>query len=786
MSSGSAPGTGPLRRRDVPGWAELWQAPVFCLGLAALVCVLLLRPTHGEQPGGLRAVYDQAQAALDLGDLAAARLALRAILDAPQQEQITPAEVQYLKGSLLLVEAGRQSPLPCDKPDAHAPYQAALRELKEIAAQAAKYVPPRLPYRIALAQLGSEPLKAANLDQVEQTLEANFADRPEGYRLLANLRPRLDPPDLVGAIRAADQLLLLPGISKPNLLRLKKADYLSQLRKWPDVTKAVSGIPADAGEYPQALQWRALAAYHQQQWGEAANLYEAVPARQMTPQSLLFSGLCYERLKRTTEAADAWEQVWREHVRTPEAARAKVCLAELAFEQSNWQESVRCLREMLTTRRAVDFTNPYLTAEELRKLILKVGSRLIHLARWDDLRQLAEAAQPWDLGGKAEAWLALAWQALAESGRSPLPAEQAYAQAADYAFRAASLARGQEKQALLHRAGRDALLAKAPQQAHRALGELLALPPDPPLRPLVLIDLAEALAEQNQVQSACDRLREAILLPGSHEAKARLRLVALLLADKRYAEARLELEPAAALVTRPGAGPEAMEAAHLWALFLYHEVVNQKTPQMLSAIAAGEKALAYAAQHPRAAQTRYLLGELLLGLAEPAAADETLIKLDRASLEQRASRLWQAYQYFQAAAEDLGKPEAVVNFPKADAIRNALIGQAECLYYLGFMRQEYTNDAVPKRDSCYQEAGTLFQNVAFRQERTADGLYCLRLLARCQKQRGLFTEARETLRDALQQLERMTDEQLAAPARAPVRDRKSWEQLLKSELDQVP
>jgi tetratricopeptide (TPR) repeat protein len=782
----SAPDRVPGRRGAVPGWAELWQVPLFCLGVAALVTVLSFRPAEGDQGLPGRDPFEQMQAALDRGDVTGARRLLHRLVTNPAEARLTPEELKYLRGSVLLAEATKLHPLPCTKEEGHLLYRAAAAELQTVQAQGVKHLSPRLGFRLAVAKAGSTTIDTGLVQAIEQSLETNFTDRGAGYELVAALRVHLTPPDYMGAIRAIDQLLVKPHVTSLSALRLQKVKFLTQLKKWPEVDKAAAGIPGDAAEYAQALQLRAQAAYHLGLWGEAVNLFSQVPPRQMTPASLLFQGLSLQRLKKTPEAVRVWGQLWREHHQSPETVRARVSYAEILFDQSNWAETVACLEQVLREQKPEALENAYLTRDELQKLVVKVGERLIHLVRWPDLVKLAEAARPWRLDGKPELWLAWAWHAQAQTGTASLAPEQAYARAAEHAVRAAAHLSGAEKEALLMLAGQDALKAKAPQQAQRALGELLALNPDPNLKPLVMIELAEALFHLKQVGFACDRLREASRLPGPHEARARLRLAEILIAEKRYPEAALELEPAAALVTRPGAGKEAMSAAHRWALFLYHDVVVQRAPKLLQAIDAGEKALVYAASDPQATQTRYLLGLLLLQLVDPHRLSADVLRTEKTALEQRAARLWQAHQLFQATAEELAKSEVLTpQLDKTEAHRGARLRQADCLYYLGVLRGDIQSDVVPQRDVCYREAARLYQAMAHELDHSTEGLYALLFLAKCQKNTAKFIEARETLRNALELLDRLSDTDLARSVYG-LRTREAWRQLLQAELDQVP
>lgn len=780
------PATKPGRRwRTVrsPRWRELWQIPCLCLGLAA--CLASFTFFHGSRLVG-PSTYEQYQTvlrAIDQQDLTQARALFQKL---PATSELSPSDRAYLEGSLLLADALQAFPLPVSQSDAQEAFTRARAALEQVMLLNPKAVPPRLHYRLAVAQIGSTTLLTVQaVDTLEHALEVNTVDRLVGYALVKRLRLLLSPTDHLGAMRALDLQLSLCEGEAQYPLRLEKAKLLAQLERWGDITKVVSPIPVDATEYSQAIQWQAKAASQQKQWGEAVRLWARCVPRELTALSLLEFGHCQLQLKNHGEAKLLWERVWKEHLATPEAVAAQCRLVELAQAQARYHDATTGIVALLSTRQSADYANTYVTLPQLTTLVTSLAERMITLRRWDDLRQLGEASLRWPFAGHAYDWLSQAWFASADPSAtttSVTPASsKAYAQAADYAWKAALALPASEKPRLLLAAGQSALLGKNYALAQKALGELLSLNPEAKLRPVVLIGLAETLQSQKQYVLAADRLREALMLPGHHEAQARLRLAYLLLLDDAlHPEAGKQLESAAALVNRPESGPEARTACHRWATYLYSAVFTQKSHQILQAIQACEKALQFASPHPEAAQTKYLLAELLLADSQPSSPLTQSLSNDEL-LRKQAQQLWQACQYFQQAAEEFTKPDAIVSSTqqKEVFIRYAQFGQAECWFQLGSLRA-FAPSAVPSADGCWQRAGNLYQILAEGSALRVEVLKAYLELSKCQEKRGLFAEMNETLRDAQQQLQQVKDEDLAMRSRFSVLTRSQWERVLKS------
>lgn len=762
-----------------PRWRDLWQIPCLCMGLIA--CLGATWHFHGADWFGNRE-QQQAQQVLELldqGRLADAQHLYRELL---RLKQLDDSILQpYLEGCLTLADALRLHPLPSRSKEAREAYLKARELFQQILTQKTKDVPQRLHYRLALAALGASELTPVALDTIEQSLDANVTDRAEGLELLARLRQQLSPPDTIGALRALDmKLSQSQGTASPKLL-LWKADLLAQLSRWAEIGKTVANIAPESAAYSQSLHWQALAAFEQEYWGESVRLWGMMPPRELNAQALLCYGEAQLQMKSPIEARQLWERLWREHLQSPEAVVAQSRLAALAQQQDRWHDAVQVMTALLSTRKATDYQSKYLSLKQLGGKVEELAKQLQQRHRWDDLRHLGEVSLAWSFEGKAERWLSQAWHGIAIQSEASPVANKAFGQAADFAWKAAQLANEVDKPALLLLAGEDALKGRSFQQAQKAFAELLSLKPDQKYLPRVLMGLADTLTEQKQYLFAADRLREAIPIAGNLEAAARLKLAHVLLQiDKNSVEVGKQLEQAAGLVVRPDSGEEAKSACHQYATYLVGEYFDRRSNQIAPARDACERALKRVPQHQLAAQTKYWLAELQL--AESRQIMETGKTDSFEELQSKHLQLWQACQHFKQAAEELRAPTAIVmsKESKDTVIRNARFGQAECWFLLGSQRP-VSEASIPSAEVCLQQSAEIYQSLVETSSNRVDKLYAYWKLSKCQEKRGMYTEMKETLSDAYQQLQNMSDSELQVPsARFPNLSRSQWEACLRS------
>lgn len=779
MLPGHHSGERPSRTRQ-PRWREVWQIPLFLLGLTCCISAWWWSPVFWPDHQAARARYQQVLDAIDQHNLEAAKQLITELKQGSYP--FLEHEFAYLEGNLYLAEAQQLAPITSASPLSRDAYLKAQIAFDKVLKVQLKDPPVRLHYQMTLARLGTQPLDSSLLTALEQTLENNRQDRVAGYLLLTQLRLKLQPSDDLGALRTLDLYINMTEKAQQYPQRLLKAEILARLERWAEIPKSLAPIPPEATEYWQAVHWQALAVYHLKQWGEAARLWGMLPPRNLTPQALLAYGDCQQQLKNLPEAQRLWERVWREYLPTPEALLAQSRLAELALEQQRWHDAVRSLVTLLSAKKTLIASDSQFTPARLEEQVTQLAGKLIQLRRWDDLRMLGEAAAAWSFKGKSDDWLSQAWHALAQSqpqdGPLPIPSAKAYSLAAEFAWKAAQQSPKSDKARLLWQSGQDALQAKSWQLAQRALGELLSLNSAEPARPLILLGLAEALQQQRQLVFAADRLREALQSPGHHEAAIRFRLAQLLFLDDRHSEeAGKQLELAAGLVSRPDSGPEARTACHQYATYLYNAVIIHRNIPALRAIQACERALQVAVPHSEAAQTRYMLAELLLAEGRPSA--DLQMNLQEPLLRRQADQLWQACKNFQIAAEELGKKE--VQFTsmsqRENFIRYARFGEAECWMNLGVLKPLAPAE-VPASEICWQKAADIYESLIGHSTHRVETLHAYLLLSKSYGKRGQFREMRETLEDAREQLKKLSDEELALPSRFTPLKRSEWESLL--------
>jgi tetratricopeptide (TPR) repeat protein len=783
---GEVPAQNVARRSAVPSWRELWQVPLFCIGVLSLVLVWTFRPAHARTMPAARAAYEKACLALDLDDLPSAERWLQNAELSSSDNSVTPYQLEFLRASTHLAQLRQHSQLLAIKPSEKQEYAQIRQKLEAITNAVSPQERPHLNYLLLVVKLATDGLDAKTLDQIEQLLDTDFIDRRDGYQLLSQSRLQARPPDLLGALRAIDRLLATPELMRPNAARLEKAKVLAQLEKWNDVIKVCHSIPVDAEEYATALQVRALAHFHLQQWSEAEHAWRLVKESLQTPSMLLHYGLSLQQLKNRTEAAKSWERLRITFPSAPETVKATLCLSQLSAGQGRWPDAVSYLVTVLRSQPPQTFQNPYASRDEIWQQVAECAESLIKLHRWEDVLVLAEPALAWSQKGLAESWLAQAWHNLAEADRNTaaVSKKEAYRLAAEFAWRAAKTPQVEAKEKWLELSGADALRIEKYDLAQRAYGEWLTVPPAPANRSAVLIGLADALKFQKQLDDARDRLREACKIPGEHEASAHLRLFHVFDLQKQRDDAEHELEEAAKLVTGPNHHPDAEEAAHLRMLYLYKcWVIDRK--EVLRVVQAGEMALQYADKHPQAARTRYLLAEVLKYNAMQQLDEANTFPAGAFPLGKTAEQFLRALKYFQAAAHDFAQPDVAQIDVDAgtNMLRSVRLGQAESLYFLGVLARHVTSEPI-KADACWLQAEQIFREIGAQSSSKVEVLYSRYWTAQCQSKRGLFGEMYETIRSGIQLLDEMTDSdfQQSPLIRPPWRSREDWKRLFEEEL----
>jgi tetratricopeptide (TPR) repeat protein len=353
-------------------WGQLWQAPLFFVGTAALAVVLIARPFANpcnparlserliEEIRGLVQVNRGAAEASEALEKA------KKLLERPDLPAARRGETDLLAGTahIRLAELGLDGPAE--------EHWKAARELLEEAAR--RGVPDsdagRLRYRLAkvIYRLGTEPEKAVEL--LAEAVE-NGGDPAEGYALLTEAYEKLPKPDYRAALAANEKLRQVPLVGEEVLLpaRLKGGELLLKLQKPEEARKVLEkiGTQAPPALFTRARSLRARSYQDEGRWGEAAALWEATLAEGQVPEAELPRirydlGLCYRQNNQPVEAIRVWEQC----VKTdgPEARAAGVGLAELYLlrrEEGEPGKARAALEQALTgVQRLEDWKNRYL------------------------------------------------------------------------------------------------------------------------------------------------------------------------------------------------------------------------------------------------------------------------------------------------------------------------------------------------------------------------------------------------------------------------------------------
>jgi tetratricopeptide (TPR) repeat protein len=323
--------------RDRP----LWQAPVFVLGVAALVGMGVARPFAPETPVELmNRQLRQARHILERsdGDLEQARDLARDALEAAGQFDERIGEAALLLGTAHMRLAEK-----ADSSRGEEDWRQARQYLEQAdKAGVSDADQPHLLYRLGkVGFFTGDPLQLV-IDRLEEATPRGD-NRAEGYGLLTRAYLKLQPPNLSKALENNKKLRDLADASEDeiNEAKLLGGELLLRLGKPEAARKDLKLIPRSAK--PDILMRARLlcARSHQdeKQWGDAAQLYhEALAEQQRVPIPDLARvyydlGLCYRQLEQPQEAAKAWQECMRLG-KGEESPAAALVLADLHLLQS--------------------------------------------------------------------------------------------------------------------------------------------------------------------------------------------------------------------------------------------------------------------------------------------------------------------------------------------------------------------------------------------------------------------------------------------------------------------
>ena len=375
---------------------QLWQVPVFFVGIVAVVTAFVIRPYIGPDP--VRGLHEDLAEARRLlhrrdGDPAAALQHAQSAVDNLMHDPSRGAEAFFLLGSahVRVAEAAGETGATEHWREARKCFDEAQR--RGLSGEDAGH----MHYR--LAKIGfytsDDPqhviaLLKANKDQAD--------DLAEAYTLLSQAYLRLNPPNLKEALKANQELRQrVPQIGEDVLgpAKLAGAKLLLRLGQNDEARKTLEKINDQSPPAVLVERHMLLAGLYQEdhKWAEAAELWRAVLDEKRVPLTepggVLYNlGVCCRHLDQLDKAAEAWTDCLQRS-QGGEAQAAALALAELRLRDANSEKAVEMLaRAVAKVRKADDWKNTLMELPRVQDLF----ERAIEAYRQANRHELAVQA----------------------------------------------------------------------------------------------------------------------------------------------------------------------------------------------------------------------------------------------------------------------------------------------------------------------------------------------------------------------------------------------------------
>jgi tetratricopeptide (TPR) repeat protein len=438
----------PPERAETP-LRHLWQAPVFVLGVAALLVAWRMRPPAGPNlprqldedltvvrreltraEGDLSIAMERAQHALEIADAVPHRL----------------GEVHLLLGTTYL-RRGQIETAPLS--DEY--YQRARQYLEEAEHLG---VPEeeqgRLLYRLGKIAyiLKEDPKKiverlAAGVEQAD--------DPAEGWGLLAQAYLNLTPPNFQEALKANERLRQSPQVDERFLApaKLQAGELLLRNGLPREARKVLEKIsddaPADVLLQARLLRARTYQDESPPKWKEAAELWRAILEDRRTtppePGKVLYNlGVCYRGLDEPDEAVRVWEECLRRgHGDESPAAALALADLRLAYADKGPERALELLgRGVERIQKPEEWKNSLVDLAHAREVFERTAQSLREGGRFDLAVQLTTVYPRLAAPGRAvalRAELCTDWAKthleLAQAAADPLVRQKEESQARD-------------------------------------------------------------------------------------------------------------------------------------------------------------------------------------------------------------------------------------------------------------------------------------------------------------------------------------------------------------------
>lgn len=679
----------------------LWQAPLFVLGVVALVGVWYGRPIWPDSPmrqleRDLQTARQQLSRADGEPELAI-KVASRA-LGALQADDPQVAEAAFLLGSAHFKAAEK-----ADAASAVEHWNKARKHLEQgMSENLTESDILRLKFRLAKTYiaLGTQIDKAITLLEEAVPKSDNLA---EGYSLLTQAYLRLPTPNVPKALEANGLLRSVPVISDADLVAamLHGGELLLRLNKTEEALKSLQNIPETAppAVLVQARFLQAKCSQQEGKWGEAVGYYNAAltdsRVQVAAPAGAYYQlGLCYRQLGQPKDAIRAWEQC-RSLAQGSDAQAANLVLGEVWLLNGNYEGAMESLTLAVSkVKSPADWKNPLFNLQQVCEVFDKAGLRFREVGRFDlamklldPYSRLKDSASLLVLRGDVIAASAKAKldQAIESSVPSPaeLEARALFRQAGEVYSQVASQKKlkPSERSERLWVSAKHFLLAKEDQQAIQRLEEVAELDDSPARLGEVFYQLGELYRATNNLKKAEDRYKSSMGYDTKFAFLSRYQVAMLLLGKGDYDEAEAALAHNIRYLKW-----DSDDAALSQSLFTLGNLLYQrrKYKQVIEYL---ERAIGKATLSPEMTRARYQLADSYRQVAS--LMNQNFMTFEPMSPEARSHQFKRQQEYLRKAAHEFSALCANLDTPAAkehlspELTRQVPLISAKCWFDLG-------------------------------------------------------------------------------------------------------
>jgi tetratricopeptide (TPR) repeat protein len=734
---------------------QLWQAPVFVLGVCALLGVALLRPLAGNPTA--RALTHELSRARHLlhhpdGDAEEALHLLRHALEQSETLPDRTGEVYFLLGTAEMRLGDRAAGT-----EARLHWQTARQYLVEADKDG---VPEKdqavLQFRLGKVgcRLGDDPRQVVERLAAHIEAAGDKLDVAEGLSVLTEAYEHLPQPDLRAALAANERLRDLPGVPEEMLApaRLKGGELLLKLNRPEEARKTFERVGAKAtpGVLARSRILRGHSFQDEGRWTEAAAQWNAVladtPAGSADRSVVLYHlGVCYQKLEQPREALRCWEECQVGHP-GDEGRAAMICLADLSAQEPTSEKALQLLmRAVAPLQKPEDWKNSLLSLTRVRGIFERILASYRQAGQFEPALKVLEAYQHLAVPGRlaqlrAETTIDWAHAHREKAGKETAPevkgqeeqlahdllcqAGRAYEQTAE------STAQPVEKANLFWLSAACYREAPSPSQLVDVLTSFLKINDRPERQGEGWFQVAETLrqGQKSEAEEAYLNCMKCATPPFARRAQYQVALSQMERGEFDSAEATLE-QNLQLLRYEPDSEAHDKTLYALGGLFFQRRKYNMVVRKL-------EEAIQKFPSNPDNTRARFQLAESYrqLGsqvLEQSVFTGSTTNPLTRDHYNEEYRRLLKhAAEHYGQLAKDLEKPEIKSSLSDKEALQIPFIA-AECLFNLGE----------------YQEALASYDRLATNYAGKIEGLKALGGAVRCHSALEQFDKMKQRLND---------------------------------------